>query len=533
MSILRHLVSTPQQEMARSDQVKNNAGGYVFQVDEWVQLKRFLLLGTEGGTFYQSEGSLTVQNVGIVSQCLKTDGLRTVREIVEVAKNRRAVKSEPAILALALASKTGSQEVRAAANSAVPLVCGTATQLFFYAECVKAFGGWGSGTRKGISSWYLQKDAHRLALQLVKYRSRNGWTHRDMLRKVRPHARSMAADTAKLVDFAVHGTKPEGLESEDAARLAEGFLKAQEPGITPKDVVRLIADYGIPREALPTTALNSPEVWAALLDDQGRGMAVNALVRNLGKMTAVGLLKPLSAESKRVESILTDAERIKASGFHPVRALLGQKVYAAGRGVKGSLTWHPVSSIVDALQDTFTTGFDAVQPTGKRFLIGLDVSGSMCAPVAGTPNLSAREACAAVALTIAKTEKISELMAFSGGFRKLGWTHRSSLRDAVESVSRMDFDSTDCALPILYAEKHGIEVDTFIVLTDSETWVGNIHPFQALKQYRRKTGIAARLLVLAATSSGFTIADPSDPLMLDVAGFSTDVPTVVREFSLL
>ncbi len=31
-----------------SDQVKNNAGGFVFQVDEFTQLRRFLILGSEG-----------------------------------------------------------------------------------------------------------------------------------------------------------------------------------------------------------------------------------------------------------------------------------------------------------------------------------------------------------------------------------------------------------------------------------------------------------------------------------------------------
>ena len=31
--------------------VENNAGGFVFKLDEWKQLERFLILGSEGGTF--------------------------------------------------------------------------------------------------------------------------------------------------------------------------------------------------------------------------------------------------------------------------------------------------------------------------------------------------------------------------------------------------------------------------------------------------------------------------------------------------
>lgn len=44
-----------------------------------------------------------------------------------------------------------------------------------------------------------------------------------------------------------------------------------------------------------------------------------------------------------------------------------------------------------------------------------------------------------------------------------------------------------------------MQVDCFVVLTDSETWSGGIHPTEALRQYRAKTGIDARLLVRCCT----------------------------------
>ena len=53
-------------------------------------------------------------------------------------------------------------------------------------------------------------------------------------------------------------------------------------------VVRLIREDGLPRECVPTEHLNDPAVWEALLE----GMPLMAMVRNLAKMTAVGLLKP-------------------------------------------------------------------------------------------------------------------------------------------------------------------------------------------------------------------------------------------------
>lgn len=40
---------------------------------------------------------------------------------------------------------------------------------------------------------------------------------------------------------------------------------------------------------------------------------------------------------------------------------------------------------------------------------------------------------------------------------------------------------------MLYAAKKNLEVDTFVIYTDSETWAGSVHPYQALKQYRAST----------------------------------------------
>jgi 60 kDa SS-A/Ro ribonucleoprotein len=57
-----------------------------------------------------------------------------------------------------------------------------------------------------------------------------------------------------------------------------------------------------------------------------------------------------------------------------------------------------------------------------------------------------------------------------------------------------------------------------------------MHPVQALRLYREKTGIPARLVVVGMTSNGFSIADPSDSGMLDVVGFDTNTPQVISDF---
>jgi 60 kDa SS-A/Ro ribonucleoprotein len=104
------------------------------------------------------------------------------------------------------------------------------------------------------------------------------------------------------------------------------------------------------------------------------------------------------------------------------------------------------------------------------------------------------------------------------------------LDDAVRVVSGLPFGATDCAQPMLHALDRGLSVDAFVVYTDSETWAGAIHPAQALRQYRERTGIAAKLVVVGLVSNGFSIADPADAGMLDVVGFDAAAPAVIADF---
>ena len=76
-----------------------------------------------------------------------------------------------------------------------------------------------------------------------------------------------------------------------------------------------------------------------------------------------------------------------------------------------------------------------------------------------------------------------------------------------------------------------IPVDCFVVLTDSETWAGQIHPVEALRRYRTEMDLPAKLVVVAMVSNGFTIANPEDGGMLDVVGFDAAAPQLIADFA--
>ncbi|MBR0806731.1 hypothetical protein JQ636_24555 [Bradyrhizobium japonicum] len=84
---------------------------------------------------------------------------------------------------------------------------------------------------------------------------------------------------------------------------------------------------------------------------------------------------------------------------------------------------------------------------------------------------------------------------------------------------------------MLYALRNKIEVDAFVIYTDSEIWAGAVHPVQALREYRKQTRIAAKLIVVGMISTGFSIADPTDAGMLDVVGFDAAVPAIIADFA--
>jgi 60 kDa SS-A/Ro ribonucleoprotein len=167
----------------------------------------------------------------------------------------------------------------------------------------------------------------------------------------------------------------------------------------------------------------------------------------------------------------------------------------------------------------------------------------MMSPVLGLEGLSCREASAAMALVTAATEPRHFFTAFTeGGYRSvhrgvtsglvpLSISPRQRLDDVVRQVETFPFGGTDCALPMIEAEKQRWAVDLFVVYTDSETWAGDVHPAQALRRYRERTGIAAKLVVVAMASNGFTIADPEDAGMLDVVGFDASAPQLIADFA--
>jgi 60 kDa SS-A/Ro ribonucleoprotein len=536
---------TPQTEMMSTKQVKNSAGGFVFAVDDMTRLRRFLVLGADGGSYYATERQLKLENAQCIGNLLAAGRAQeVVTTIVECSEAGRAAKQDATIFALAVVARLAKTAAeRKAAFEALHRVCRIPTHLFCFIanteQLVPGSSGWGRMMRDAVGKWYNNKKPRNLATAITKYQQRDGWSHKDVLRlaHVKPADRMhnlLFKYSAKGWDAISEDMKEirEWAEAEAEGEAANDrtldFLTAVEAVKTADEAraCELIREHGLVREHLPTEMLSSATVWEALLAE----MPMTALMRSLNKLTQVGLLARDAPAVEAVAARFSDVEQLRAARLHPLNILVGMRTYARGHGDKGKLTWEPNPQIVAALERAFYGSFSLVVPTGKRFVLALDVSGSMGQSISGM-GISCAEAATAMAMATVRTEPMCRTMAFGHQFHSLDLKPSDALDSAIRKTSNLPFGGTDCSLPMQWALRNKVEVDVFVVYTDSETYAGKMHPVQALQQYRAATGIPAKLIVVGMVSNGFTIADPDDAGMMDVVGFDSAAPEVMRSFA--
>lgn len=540
-----NMASTPnQRQRASANQVENNAGGYVYEISDTDRLRRFLILGTEGGTYYANQADHTRQAFTFLRKMASENPTTYWTTLHDIATNNLAARHSPTLYALAvLRRNTDSADVLNEIRKHFNQIVRTGTHLFEYVDYDTSMGGWGRGLRSLVSSWYVTKDADRLAYLGVKYRQRGGWTHRDLLRKAHPN--STDPGVKGVLDYLAHGmvTVEDALVSEKFTTINEDIIpdvirqyeQVKQGSLSPLDAEALTW------EMLPTDALTSPSLWRELISQHR--LPATAMLRNLGRMTANGALDYPKTVREIVDR-LRDPEHVRGARLHPFNILTASKTYASGGGFRGSMTWTPKARIIDALFDAFSHSFQNVTPTGKRILIALDVSGSMAFSTIMNSNVTPREGSAAMALTmLAGDPDTTDVMAFSDGSRVMAFSAasegaltplplspRQRLDDAIGMVSNLQFGATDCALPVVWAGTRGKEYDAFVVITDSETYCGSIHPSEALRAYRKNFVSDARMVVVGMTATEFSIADPGDHLSLDVAGFDSSAPRLISDF---
>lgn len=307
--------------------------------------------------------------------------------------------------------------------------------------------------------------------------------------------------------------------------LPDAMVYLNHPDTTPAQAVGEIERKKLPWECVPTEMLRQPDVWQALLPNLG----LTAVLRNLGRMTSIGLLTDRSDSAQAVMARFTKDALIKAR-VHPIQILTAMLTYGQGHGVRGSLSWKPNQKVLDAMDVAFYDSMTNVQPFGSALLVALDISGSMAHNnfAGGTPGLTPMIAGAALASIYAHIEPQVEFIGFGTQLHELRISKRRRLDDIVRELSPQG--GTDCSLPFRYLHQAKDNFKGAVLITDSETWAGSVHPVQVLEDYRRKRGVQLWAVCMGMVATQASILDNSDPNTLEVVGFDTSAPQMVSSF---
>lgn len=279
--------TTPATEQARPDQVRNNQGGFTFEIDDMERAKRFLILGSEA-SFYQSGGKLSLENAESLARLAKSDrAAELINLIVDVSVSGRAPKQSPGLFALAVViNQTEDTAIKAYGYSKLSEVARTASTLFEFTGYLSQFQNLGGmGFQKAVGRWYNDRDLNSLAYQMVKYRNRNGYDHSRLLRLSKRVKSNDRPELGPLLDWALGKANHEDFIDGKYPRVVEGYEIAKAVPIS--DIPKVVRDYGLSWEMLPTEALNDRKVWDALLDGN---VPLGALIRQLPRLTNLGII---------------------------------------------------------------------------------------------------------------------------------------------------------------------------------------------------------------------------------------------------
>jgi len=515
----------------------NNAGGIVFQINHWKQLIRFLIIGSEGGSYYVQEKKLTLENIQNVLQCIKEDPLSVIEKVVEISTQGRAYKNDTLMLTLALISRFGNIESRTQLKKIFTKVVRTGTQLFQFVSFVNEMRGWGRSVKSTISQWYLKNDYKRIEFQILKYQKRYGWSHKDVLRLA--HVKPDNPKKDQIFQYITHDKNPQNPALEQIDCYTKIRCTDDE-----RKVLSLVKQARFPLEMIPTK-WHSSKVLSVVI----KYIGYKSLIRNLAKFTHKEVFDDHDVVEYAVHKI-TDPDIIRRSLIHPISILSALKIYSSGKGYRSDIEFKPNNEIIHALNKAFSLSFSNVQPTGKRILLALDVSASMdYGNVVGIPFLTPRDVVAAIAKVTSEVERKENLVigaftyyrtssdSFSYGDNFLELSvdkiQKISLEGLINALKAFPFSRTDCSLPMRFALEYRIPIDAFVIYTDNETYFNENSkrtPSQSLHVYNKKMNLNAKLIVVATTATDFSIADPDDQNMLDICGFDSNCPAIISDF---
>lgn len=512
---------------SNSKQTLNSDGKPVFKLDDSKRLERFVFLGSDNGSLYINEKALTYENLQCLENLLDNCRYDDILDVINKYKHTVHKKDYLIhVLSRCCSIKLDDdplfwkKDFRNECFKLVIEICTIPTHLFLFIKIyedvnMKLYNttGWTSSIKNMVSEWYQSKSYSELMYHITKYQNRYTWSHKDILRLAHIKPKD---DTYN--DIFRYVTRNQ-LNNENLDYLS--VFEKLKSSDNVDEVVEYIKQYNFVKEQIPYHLLNEQKIWVALI----KGMPITSLLKSLNKITSLDILDDYPDILQLIK------RKIDTTYVHPLQTLITLKMYKKGSGMKGGLKWVPNKEIVDILNSSFYASFENLNKINKKLLIALDVSDSMSwNTVCGIDCLTAAEVSCAMAMMFDFVEKDVDIMGFASEFKKLDVSSQYCLEENLMYVKEHTFGGTDCALPLAWASENNKEYDAVIIFTDNETNTNTVNPSITLQLYRNKMGINTKLIVVALTSNGFSIADPDDANMMDICGFDENMYDTIKEF---
>jgi 60 kDa SS-A/Ro ribonucleoprotein len=477
------------------------------------QFKRFLILGTTSSICFPKPEKYFKNHLSIINKVFETEGVAAFDLITEISQNKLGISNEPCIYALSVALNYPNLDVRRMASILLPKICHTTLDLYHFMSYSNRGGG--RLFQKAISNWF-KRPVKPLSYLLLAHQNNSKWSTKDILKVARPTPHTPSH--SQLYGYITQGKIPVSKQLT--------IIKDYE-NLNKDNILEIITKHHLSIEMIPNS-LRTAEVYSKLLSLKP---GIPWVLRNLPIMTLLGLFDyPSSKESVRVTELLSNKNEIDKAQIHPLSYAIALDLYKSGRNLNSKLSWTPVSVITEVLTTAFQYSFKCFSTTGKTFMIGLDVSGSMdWASHYNCPNLKTRNVGVILALSLVNSNKNTSVYAFGNSLIPLPITPATSYQNAVR-ITNINMGSVDPGLLIQEALNTKKYVDTFLVFTDNDIRSGrNVNELFA--KYKKTLNSNAKLIFCAMKEDFSEVANPEDECMLDIVGESKDLPQIIKTFS--
>lgn len=521
------------------------------ELERIARFKHFLRMGHENGCYQPGLKPILIENATCLREMLDDQrGMQALEIALQFRREKVGLRSDtvPFVLA-ACAHNSKDNEAKAAAYAAVPEVCEMPKELFAFVNYSEVLSqvlsspkgtGWGRGQRKQISHWYNNKEPMALAELVTRCVSGSKWTHKDIFKLV--HLKAANTGIEAIAKFIMKGwieTKREYETDNCTPEIREllKYLKAVHDvkhSTDVQEVAQLIEQHHLSIHHVPTTNYKFKEIWNVIIPH----ISLEELLQHLPKLAHYGYLRPKQPLVQKVKDRLDKECENSEMRLYPMDIYLAKLKYEeSGKSLTGRPAKNkPIPIITDRLKQLLVTSAKHVAPTGKRFLIAVDVRNPMAhAKIPGCSQLTPNIATALLiwGLWHAEPENVKVVAFGDNDMTSIQLTPHMQFDDLITRMKETPIGSRPvfCSTPITWAKEKSIATDVFIVCTDNQTKPGNTPPSTALEDYRTAMKLHAKLVVCAMSSKDFSLASTNDPDMLDIAGFDHFVPRIIHHFA--